>query len=398
MNSIPYGKHSISQEDINAVIKILQSDFLTQGPAIGEFEKTFAEYIGCDYAVAVSNGTAALHLCALALGVDENTNVITTPITFAASANCIKFCGGNIHFADIDPLSYCLNIDHVEALINSKPVGFFQGLIPVDFAGYPVNLELFRRLADKYNLWIIEDACHAPGGYFVNSKGTFINCGNASYADMSVFSFHPVKHIATGEGGMITTNNADLYKKLLMLRTHGIVRDNNVFINSMEFANGKKDIDSYPGWYMEMQELGYNYRLTDFQAVLGISQLTRAEKGIAKRKEIALTYNDAFTGQPFIKGQSGFVEGHAYHLYVIEIEERLGLYNYLRENDIFAQIHYIPCHLMPYYKNLGSKEGDFPFAEKYYKHCISLPMYPTLTDEEQTLVIELIFRFYGNKA
>ena len=223
--AIPYGKQSLSQEDIDAVVKVLKSDYWTQGPVINEFENAFATYIGCKYAVAVANGTAALHLCALALDVNENTNVITTPITFAASANCIKYCGGNIYFADIDPATFLLDINKVKELIESKPKGFFKGIIPVDFAGHAVDLEAFKKLADEHGLWIIEDACHAPGGYFKDSKGKQQNCGNGTFADLAIFSFHPVKHIACGEGGMITTNDETLYKKLLQLRTHGITKD-----------------------------------------------------------------------------------------------------------------------------------------------------------------------------
>lgn len=393
---IPYGKQNITEEDIQAVAKALKGDFLTQGPTILEFEKAFSEYIGCKYSVAVSNGTAALHLSALALDVKEGDKVITTPITFAASANCVRYCGGEVVFSDIDPDTYLLDVKAVEELLKASPKGTYKGIIPVDFAGRAVNLEAFRRLADEYGLWIIEDACHAPGGYFVDSQNQKQNCGNGNFADLAIFSFHPVKHIATGEGGMITTNDEKLYKKLLELRTHGITRDTASFKNTVEFAVGQEVnvAATYPGWYMEMQTLGYNYRFTDFQAALGISQLSRADKGIARRKEIAAKYNDSFSGKNFIKGQSGFVEGHAYHLYVIEVEDRMGLYNYLREHKIFAQIHYIPCHLMPYYKALGWNENDMPKAEAYYKHCISLPMYPTLTDQEQQFVIDKVNSYF----
>lgn len=394
---IPYGKQNITEEDIQAVAKALKGDFLTQGPTILEFEKAFAEYIGCNYAVAVSNGTAALHLSALALGVGNGDKVITTPITFAASANCVRYCGGEVVFSDINPETYLLDVAKVEQLLKSSPKGTYKGIVPVDFAGRAVDLEAFRKLANEYGLWIIEDACHAPGGYFTDSKGQKQNCGNGNYADLAIFSFHPVKHIATGEGGMITTNDEKLYRKLLELRTHGITRDTTIFKNSVEFAVGQpvNEGDAYPGWYMEMQTLGYNYRFTDFQAALGISQLSRADQGIERRKAIAEKYSTAFAEKEFIKGQSGYVDGHAYHLYVIEVDDRVGLYNYLREHKIFAQIHYIPCHLMPYYRELGWKENDMPLAETYYKHCISLPMYPTLTEEEQTFVIEKIYQYYA---
>lgn len=396
MNNIPYGRQNITAEDIQAVSDVLRSDFLTQGPQIQKFEKAFSEYIGCQYAVALANGTAALHLSALALHVQPGDKVITTPITFAASANCIRYCGGEIVFADIDPQTYLLDIKSVENLLSASPPGTYKGIIPVDFAGRAVDLEAFRKLADQYGLWILEDACHAPGGYFINSKGARQHCGNGNFAELAIFSFHPVKHIACGEGGMITTNNRQLYEKLLMLRTHGITRENALFKNSVALASATSTATEYPGWYMEMQELGYNYRLTDFQAALGISQLKRASSGLARRKAIALRYENAFKNHRKIKGQSGVVEGHAYHLYIIEVEDRLALYNHLRTHNIFAQVHYVPTHLMPYYQNRGYKPGDFPNAEAYYASCLSLPVFPTLRDEEQQLVIQTILQFLND--
>lgn len=396
---IPYGKQNITKADIDAVVATLQSDYLTQGPKIAEFEQEFAEYIGCEYAVAVANGTAALHICTLALDVKPGDKVITTPITFAASANCVRYCGGEVVFADIDPRTYLLDINNVRRLLEQSPKGTYKGIIPVDFAGRAVNLEEYKKLAKEYNLWIIEDACHAPGGYFIDSNGKQQMCGNGNFADLAIFSFHPVKHIACGEGGMITTNDETLYRKLLMLRTHGITRESSMFQNSVELASGTSNFEQstsnadYPAWYMEMQTLGYNYRLTDFQAALGTSQLKRANEGLVRRREIAAKYQNAFNGNEFIKGQSGVVEGHAYHLYVIEVKNRLGLYNYLRSENIYAQIHYIPCHLMPYYKQFGWKESDMPNAESYYNGCISLPMYPTLTDSEQEIIIAKVKEF-----
>lgn len=381
--AIPYGKQSIDQNDIDAVVNVLKSDFLTQGPAVSDFEKAFAKYIGAKYAVAVSNGTAALHLSALALGVSEGDKVITTPITFAASANCIRYAGGEVVFADIDPESYLIDLNEVKKLLSESPKGTFKGIIPVDFAGRAVNMESLREIADQYGCWIIEDACHAPGGWFTDSKGIKQFCGNGNFADLSIFSFHPVKHIASGEGGMITTNDEELYNKLLVLRTHGITKDANLLE------------ENHGGWYYEMQQLGYNYRLSDIQAALGASQLRKADEGLQRRQEIAKRYNDAFKEVFQIKGQSGYVEGHAYHLYIIEIDNRLELYNFLREKGIFAQVHYIPVHLMPYYNRFGWEKGDMPVAEEYYEHCISLPMYPGLTDEEQTYVIEVIKSFYA---
>ena len=353
MPSIPYGRQHITEQDVAAVVEALHADYLTQGPRIAEFEAQFATYVGAQYAVAVSNGTAALHLCALALEVAPGDKIITTPITFAASANCVRYCGGEVVFADINPDTYLLDIDAVRQLLRASPKGTYQGIIPVDFAGRAIDLEAFRQLADDYGLWLIEDACHAPGGFFEDSQGEKQNCGNGRFADLAIFSFHPVKHIACGEGGMITTNDERLYQKLLTLRTHGISRDADSFQNSIEFATAEPHATAYPGWYMEMQTLGFNYRLTDFQAALGTSQLARAEVGLAQRRAIAQRYAEAFTGQAFMQGQSGVVEGHAYHLYVIQVNDRMGLYDFLREHGIFAQVHYIPCHLMPYYRRFG---------------------------------------------
>ena len=393
MKAIPYGRQNITDEDIQVVVEALKSDYLTQGPKILEFEAAFAKYVGSKFAVAVSNGTGALHLCTLALGVKPGDKVITTPITFAASANCVRYCGGEVVFSDIDPDTYLLDINKVRILLEASPNGTYKGIIPVDFAGRANDLEAFRKLADEFDLWIIEDACHAPGGSFKDSTNTIQLCGNGKFADLAIFSFHPVKHIASGEGGMITTNDEVLYQKLLQLRTHGILKNNDLYTNSIELAGG---IDTYPGWYMEMQELGFNYRLTDFQAALGLSQLSRADEGVKRRQEIAFNYFNAFKNKSFVKGQSETIAGHAYHLYIIEVVDRLGLYNYLRNNNIFAQIHYIPCHLMPYYQELGWKEGNMPVSENYYKHCISLPMYPTLSNEEQAYVISKINTFYDD--
>lgn len=412
---IPYGKQKITQSDIDSVIEVLQSDFLTQGPVVNKFEEVFAEYVGAKYAIAVANGTAALHLNALALGVKPGDKVITTPITFAASANCVRYCGGEVVFADIDPETYILDIDSVRNLLEASPKGTYAGIIPVDFAGRAADLEAFRKLADEYGCWIIEDACHAPGGYFTKKDGENSKCGSGEFADLAIFSFHPVKHIATGEGGMITTNNEELYNKLLELRTHGITRDQDKFKNTIDFAIGEQMAANneqgsaskeWPAWYMEMQSLGYNYRISDINCALGLSQLQRANEGLQKRKAIASRYYQAFHNIPQItdrnyesaknqEGETIHQHGHAHHLYVIEVPNRLELYNHLRENNIYAQIHYIPCHLMPYYRDQGWKEGDLPQSESYYSACISLPMYPTLSLKEQDFVIDTIINFFS---
>jgi UDP-4-amino-4,6-dideoxy-N-acetyl-beta-L-altrosamine transaminase len=389
MKPIPYGRQQITQADIQAVVDTLQSDFLTQGPKVEEFEHKFAHYVGAAYAVAVANGTAALHLCALALGVQPGVRVITTPITFAASANCVRYAGGEVYFADIDPQTGLLDLQKVRELIESKPAGFFSGIIPVDFAGYPVDLEAFRQLADAHGLWIIEDACHAPGGAFTDSDGQRQLCGNGNFADLAIFSFHPVKHIATGEGGMITTNRQDLYRALLLLRTHGITKNPELLHQNPG------------GWYYEMQTLGFNYRMPDMLTALGISQLDRAQAGLQRRFQLAARYDAAFRHHPdmaILNPKAYHPEknqgiDHAYHLYVILVEDRKGLYDHLKAHQIFAQVHYIPVHTMPYYQQLGWQTGDFPLAEQYYARCLSLPMYPSLTDEEQEYVIAQVLGF-----
>ena len=382
MKKIPYGRQSIDQNDIEAVVSTLNSDYLTQGPKVKEFESKFAEYVGANYAVAVNNATSGLHLSVLALSLSKGDRVITTPITFAASANCIRYAGAEVWFADIDPNTYLLDINSVKELIESKPKGFFKGIIPVDFAGLPINMEDFRILADSHNLWIIEDACHAPGGYFIDCKKDKNFCGNGNYSDIGVFSFHPVKHIACGEGGMLTTNSKELYEKLLLLRTHGITKVN------MEENHGN--------WYYEMKELGFNYRITDFQSALGITQLAKNEKGVERRNKISSIYKKAFEGK--IKFQD-LPEGtyNAHHLFIIEVENRKELYDFLHTKGILAQIHYVPVHTMPYYKNIGYADAGLYHAEKYYSRCISLPMYPTLSDEEQSYVIKNVLEFISNE-
>ncbi|NQY05413.1 MAG: UDP-4-amino-4,6-dideoxy-N-acetyl-beta-L-altrosamine transaminase [Flavobacteriaceae bacterium] len=378
MKAIPYGRQHIDQNDIDAVVETLQADYLTQGPKVKEFEDKFAEYVGAQYAVAVTNATCGLHLAVLALDMQPGDRVITTPITFAASANCVRYAGGEVWFADIDPDTYLLSLESVKQLIESKPKGFFKGIIPVDFAGLPVDLEAYRAVALAHDLWIIEDACHAPGGYFTDSKGVQQKCGNGVYAEMGIFSFHPVKHIACGEGGMITTNSEALYNKLMLLRTHGITK------NNMSENHG--------GWFYEMQTLGFNYRLSDIQSTLGITQLAKNNEGVQRRNEIANRYKEAFEGR--VKYQS-LPEGmyNAHHLFVVEVEDRKRLYDHLRNQQIYAQIHYIPVHTLPYYKEIGYQGADLSHSEQYYAHCISLPMYPTLTNEEQDFVIDQVISF-----
>lgn len=382
--AIPYGRQHITKADIAAVVETLQCDFLTQGPKISAFEEAFASYVGAKYAVAVSNGTAALHLSALALGVGPGSRVITSPLTFAASANCVLYCGGVVEFCDIDPQTLLLDIDQVRKKLASVPKGTYAGIIPVDFAGAAVDMEAFRELADEYRLFLLEDSCHAPGGYFTDAKGKKQNCGNGAFADAAIFSFHPVKHIACGEGGMITTSRLDVYQKLLRLRTHGITKDPDLLHQQ------------HGGWYYEMQELGFNYRLSDISAALGLSQLQRAARGLARRRAIAVQYQEAFKDLSAVTFMNKPEEGHAYHLAVVQAENRKGLYDYLRAHKIFAQVHYIPVHLQPYYKSLGHQKGDYPEVERYYAKALSLPIYPTLSDEEVAFIIQTISNFYAS--
>ena len=382
-HNIPYGKQDITQDDIDAIASVLRSDFITQGPVTKAFEEDFAAYIGSKYAIAVANGTAALHLSALALDVKEGQTIITSPLTFAASANCIRFCGGSVQFVDIDPATLCIDLNQVEDQLKKDRKSKYKGVIPVDLAGYPVDTEALRSLTDQYGLWILEDSCHAPGACFTDSKGVNQNCGNGIYSDLSIFSFHPVKHITTGEGGMITTNDSDKAKRIKRLRIHGVTKDPDLLI------------ENHGGWYYEMQELGYNYRITDFQCALGISQLKRAGKSLNRRKEIAKKYTEVFQEYDFIKiPETRPGMSHAWHLYIIQVPDRKNLYDYLQLNHINTQVHYIPVHLQPYYKKLGWKKGDFPYVEKYYEHCLSIPMYSSLSEEQQSYTIRKILEFY----
>lgn len=383
--NIPYGRQSITQEDIDIVTTTLQHPYLTQGPAISSFEEKFSSYVDAKYSVMCSNGTAALHLALLALDVKPNDKVITTSNSFVATSNCIRYCGGEVHFVDIDPETFLIDLDLVEKLLEKHPPGTFKGLIAVDFAGYPLDGERVSDIAKKHNLWTVEDACHAPGAKFLDSKNNWQKAGNGKHFDMTVFSFHPVKHIAAGEGGAISTNNSELNKKLRLFRSHGITKD------PSEITNPEND-----GWYYEMQELGYNYRITDIQAALAESQLSRADDGLVKRNQIAERYNIELKDIVGLKLPSCQNDSyHAYHLYIVQTKNRKELYDFLRENKIYSQIHYIPIHLQPYYKNLGWKKGDLPVVEGYYDSCLSIPMFPSMREEEQTYVIQKLKEFFN---
>ncbi|MBT6938256.1 MAG: UDP-4-amino-4,6-dideoxy-N-acetyl-beta-L-altrosamine transaminase [Candidatus Marinimicrobia bacterium] len=380
---INYGKQAIDNKDITAVTDTLNSEWLTQGPKVEEFEHALADYCGSKYAVAVCNGTAALHLANLAVGTDATTNVITTPVTFLATANSVIYSGGHPIFADIVDKYFTLNPDKVIELAKGE-IGF-KGLIPVHLGGVVCDMETLKIIADQYSLWIIEDACHALGGQWSDKNDKMHTVGDCSHSDMTIFSFHPVKQITTGEGGAITTNNKDIYKKLLTLRTHGMTKDKELLK------------ENHGGWYYEMQELGFNYRMTDIQASLGIEQLKKNDEWVKKRRKIVSNYDKAFKNvEQLIPQKHPDKNGeYSYHLYIIQCEKRAELYQFLKENDVNTQVHYIPIHLQPYYKNkYGYGRGDFPESEKYYDNALSLPLYQTLKDSEQEQVISLVKKFY----
>lgn len=383
---VPYGKQSISTNDIEAVVEVLKSDFLTQGPAVTKFEEEFAKIVGSKYAVVFCNATAALHTGFKVLNKDINKKVLVTPITFAASSNCVLYEKGQVEFVDIDSKTFNIDLNLVEEKIKSNP-NAYQGIIPVDFAGLPVDTERLSEICNRYGLWIMEDACHAIGGGFYNSKKEFIKCGSGIYSDLTVFSFHPVKHIATGEGGMVTTNDEKMYKHLLKLRSHGIERDQNLF-----------EVPSHGGWYHEMQELGFNYRMSDINAALGLSQLKKLSVNIERRLEVAKNYRD-FLNQTKIGFQNfdlaKFV--NAYHLFVTQINNRKEFYDFLKTKEIYSQVHYLPVYKHPYYQKNGFKELKLIHAETFYERALSIPMYHGMTNAEQQHVIQAINEFIEKK-
>ncbi len=370
---IPYGRQSINEQDIEAVVNVLKSDYLTTGPKIAEFERKVADYTGAKYAVAIANGTAALHAACYAAGIGEGDEVITTPITFAASSNCVLYCGGTPVFADINPETYNISSVDIERKITSKT----KAIIAVHFTGQPCEMDQIHEIADKHNLIVIEDGAHALGAVY---KGKRVG----TLSDMTTFSFHPVKHITTGEGGMILTDNPKLYERLKLFRTHGITREENLLTKN----DGP--------WYYEQWDLGFNYRITDIQCALGTSQMDRLPGFLEKRKKIAEQYNEAFAGNnqiqlPYQK------EGcdNAWHLYVIRVKNgnRKEVFEKLRAAGIGVNVHYIPVYQHPYYRSHGYAQVVCPNAEEYYKECISLPMYPDLKEEEQEYVIKKVLEY-----
>jgi len=382
MKSIPYGHQEINQADIDAVTEVLRSDWLTQGPTISCFERKVAEYCGVNYAVAVSSATAGLHLACLAAGLAESDILWTSPNTFVASANCGRYCGAAVDFVDIDPRSYNLSVAQLEnKLIQaSKQQKLPKVVIPVHFAGQSCDMAKIAQLAQQYQFTVLEDASHALGGCYQGQK-----VGNCAFSDMVVLSFHPVKIITTGEGGMVLTNRLDLYEKLLRLRSHGITREPQQMTATSDGA-----------WYYQQLDLGYNYRLTDIQAALGISQLTRLDQFVARRHELVARYHHAFANLPLILPYEEAEVYSAYHLYVIQLKlnemskTRRQVFDELRAANILVNVHYIPVHTQPYYQQLGFKIGDFPQAEQYYNAAISLPLFPSLTEVEQDYVIHAV--------
>lgn len=377
---IPYGRQDISEEDIQAVVDVLHSDFLTQGPTVPKFEKSVADYCNTQHAVAVNSATSALHIACLSLDVGKGDIVWTTPITFVASANCALYCGATVDFVDIDPQTYNMNVNRLsEKLAQAKKDGNLpKVVIPVHFSGQPCGMERIHKLSQQYGFNIIEDASHAIGGRYKDEP-----IGNCLYSDITVFSFHPVKIITTGEGGMALTNDAELAKKMDLLRSHGITRD-------------EADMTHEPDgpWYYQQVDLGFNYRMTDIQAALGLSQMQRLNKFVSNRHTIAERYNKLLADLPLI---IPFQQPESYsslHLYVIRIQldkvekTHREVFEALRDAGIGVNLHYIPVYHQPYYENLGFKKGYCPNAESYYSEVISLPMYPGLLETQQNKVIE----------
>ncbi len=375
---IPYGKQFIDDDDIAAVVATLKSDFITQGPAVTRFEQAMAAYTGAKHALAVSNATAALHIGALALDLGPGDRLWTSPNTFVASANCGLYCGATVDFVDIDPRTYNMSVTALQAKLEAaaKNGTLPKIIVPVDFAGQSCEMAAIRALAAQYGCKVMEDASHAVGGEY---RGQ--NIGSCSHADLTIFSFHPVKIMTTGEGGMILTNDDDLYQKLLRLRSHGITRDPRFTQNTPDGP-----------WSYEQMDLGFNYRLTDLQAALGASQLKKLTQFLHRRRALAARYDEKLNSLPLTRPWQHPDSLSAWHLYAIQVppEQRLAIYERLKAAGIHAQIHYIPVHIQPYYRGLGFKPGDFPLAESYYASALSLPMYFSLTDAEQERVIEVL--------
>jgi len=390
---IPYGKQSIDEEDIQAVVKTLRGDWITQGPTIAEFENAVAQKVGAKHAVAVATGTAALHCACFAAGVTAGDEIVTSPVTFAASGNCALFLGAVPKFVDVRPDTYCLDAKKLERAITPRT----KAIIPVDFSGQPCDMDEINAIARKHNVTVIQDAAHSLGAVY---KGRPVG----SLAHMTIFSFHPVKHITTGEGGMIVTDDPLLAKKLFLFRTHGITNEDTGMVlatqaadNDNPFSKGANPAKR-AAWYYEMQALGYNYRITDMQCALGLSQLKKLDRFVERRRAIARRYTDAFKSSPvLITPHQEPDRQSSWHLYMLCLrpeklqKTRRQIFDELRALGIGVHVHYIPLHLQPYYQDhLGCKRGDFPESEKYYDTALTIPLFPAMTDEEVDLVISSV--------
>ncbi|MBE5923094.1 MAG: UDP-4-amino-4,6-dideoxy-N-acetyl-beta-L-altrosamine transaminase [Lachnospiraceae bacterium] len=372
---IPYGRQSIDDDDINAVVEVLKSDYLTTGPKVTEFEKVVADYVGAQYAVAVSNGTAALHIACLAAGISEGDEVITSPITFAASANCALYCGATPVFADIKKDTYNIDPDDIERKITEKT----KAIIPVHYTGQPCEMDAIHEIAKKHNLIVIEDGAQVISGEYKGKKV-------GALSDMTTFSFHPVKPATTGEGGMVLTNDKALYEKLKLYHTHGITRDDNLLENKSDPVNDG-------GWYYEQLELGYNYRITDIQCALGISQMKKLDKFAAHRRELAALYDELLAGVDNVVIPYQHPDClSSYHLYMIQVpaERRKEIFEKLRENGVGVNVHYIPVYKLPYYQKHGYKDVCCPNAEEFYSRAITLPLFADMTTEQVEYVVKVL--------
>lgn len=379
MNLIPYGRQEITKADIDAVVDVLQSDFLTQGPQVPAFEEKVQKYCGVNYAIAVNSATSALHVACLALGVQAGDVIWTSPVTFVASANCALYCGATVDFVDINPQTYNMDVDLLEQkLKQAKQLP--KVVIAVHLCGQPCDMKRIHELSQQYGFKVIEDASHAIGGRY---RGTPV--GRCEYSDITVFSFHPVKIITTAEGGMSLTNDSSLANKMRLLRSHGITRD------PLEMTH-----EPDGSWYYQQIDLGFNYRMTELQAALGLSQMERLNEYVERRHQLAQRYNELLAKVPVIIPHQLENTYSGLHLYVIRLQlDKISkthrqVFEELRQRGIGVNLHYIPVHLQPYYQAMGFKKGDYPEAEQYYAEAISLPMYPTMTVAQQNEVVDAL--------